>query len=393
MSNLSTDGLVRALVESAERPLAEASAMEPGLYRSEAILALEQEHIFNQEWHCIGRAPDLKVPGDYMTFQIVDQPIVTIRGKDDVIRSFANICLHRMMRLLDGSGNCRRIVCPYHAWTYDVDGRLIGAPYMDKSSGFQSKHMKLPEIRTEIWHGWIYVTLSAQAKPVSEQLAPLDALVARYRMDQYVPAATEDYVWNTNWKLLTENFMESYHLPVAHRATVGAWFPVDGNGFDERRFEHFTYQTFTKNEDAKYGLAHKDNTALEGRSRYTTVMPTVYPSHMYVLAPDHLWYLSLQPKGIGQVTVRFGVALAPEVVAALDDKDGFLRDTMAFFDKVNAEDKSVVEGIFQGAKAPLSRPGRLSWMEREIHDFMGYLARRLSPTLAAARKPRLAAGE
>jgi choline monooxygenase len=385
MSKLSTDELLRSLVESADRPLSEATAMEPGLYRSEEILALEHEHIFSREWLCVGRAADLPAEGDYITFQIVDQPVVTIRGKDGVIRSFANICLHRMMRLLDGSGNRRRIVCPYHAWTYDIEGHVIAAPYMDKSGGFKARDQRLPEIRTEIWHGWVYVTLNSQAAAVAERLAPLEGIVARYGMEHYVPIATEDYVWNTNWKLLTENFMESYHLPVAHRATVGAWFPVDDNGFDDQVFESFTYQTFTKREDATYGRAHKDNTALDGRWRYTSVMPTVYPSHMYVLAPDHLWYLSLRPRGLGQVDVRFGAALAPEVIASLPDRDAFVRDTVAFFDKVNAEDKGVVEGIYQGAKAPLSKPGRLSWMEREIHDFMGYLARRLGSIPAHPR--------
>jgi hypothetical protein len=121
-------------------------------------------------------------------------------------------------------------------------------------------------------------------------------------------------------------------------------------------------------------------------------MPTIYPAHMYVLAPDHLWYLSLRTPSIGEVQVRFGVALAPEVLATLEDADAARRDLVTFFDKVNDEDRMVVEGIYQGAKAPLSRPGRLSWMEREIHDFIGYLARRLAGwTGTAADRPRAAA--
>src|SRR5262249_43427546 len=181
-------------------------------------------------------------------------------------------------------------------------------------------------IRTEVWHGFVYVTLDADALPLAARLEALAPIVQPYRMEHYVPVATADYVWSTNWKLLTENFMESYHLPVAHRRTVGAWFPVDTNGFDDKVHQHFTYQTFTKNEDAKYGLAHKDNTVLEGRWRYTSVMPTVYPTHMYVLAPDHLWYLSLRPKGLGEVDVRFGVAIAPEVMAAVPDRVEFVRE-------------------------------------------------------------------
>jgi phenylpropionate dioxygenase-like ring-hydroxylating dioxygenase large terminal subunit len=197
-------------------------------------------------------------------------------------------------------------------------------------------------------------------------------------MAGYVPFVTQDHVWRTDWKLLTENFMESYHLPVAHRKTLGAWLPLDDTEFPAETYDAFTYETFTKDETARYGRAHPANTRLDGRWRYTSVMPTVFPSHMYVLAPDHLWYLSLRPRSVGEVHVRFGAALAPEVLAALEDREAFTRDLVDFFDRVNAEDRFVVEGIYEGSRAPLARPGPLSWLEREIHDLIGYMARRLA---------------
>jgi phenylpropionate dioxygenase-like ring-hydroxylating dioxygenase large terminal subunit len=375
----STTELINYLRKEADRPFQEAHAMHPGLYRSEGILTLEAERIFLCEWLCVGRSADIPNVGDYLTFSIGDQPIFTIRASNSEIKSYANVCLHRMMRLLEDRGNCKRIVCPYHAWTYDPEGRLIGAPYMGKSTNFTMRNLHLPAVRTEIWHGWIYVTLAQSPLTVAERLKPLEGIVERYNMEHYLPVATANYVWDTNWKLLTENFMEGYHLPVAHRQTVGAWFASEESDFPAEAFEHFTYQTFAKNEHAKYGRAHKDNVSLDGRWRYTSVMPTVYPTHMYVLAPDHLWYLSLRPRGVGRVNVRFGVALAPEVVASQADIKGFVSETLSFFDRVNAEDKFVVEGIYAGARAPLSKPGRLCWMEREIHDFMRYLARRLTP--------------
>lgn len=389
MSVPSLGTLLKSLAVSAHKPLGQATAMHPGLYRSEQVLELEKAEIFAKEWLCLGRTADIPSPGDYLTFAIGDQPVVAFRTTSGAVKTHANVCLHRMMRLLDGCGHVKRIVCPYHAWTYDIDGRLIGAPHMTgrqggEASAFKAREHKLPEIRTELWQGWIYVTLNPRAPSVATMLEPLALVTDRYAQEHYIPVAREDYVWDTNWKLLTENFMESYHLPVAHKATVGAWFPVETNGFPEKTFDHFTYQTFTKNQDAVYGLAHRSNTRLDGVWRHTSVMPTVFPTHMYVLAPDHLWYLSLRPRGTGQVDVRFGVAVAPERYAALDDKEAFVRETIAFFDKVNAEDKLVVAGIYEGAKAPLSTPGPLSWMEREIHDFIGYLARRLGRPEKAA---------
>jgi hypothetical protein len=108
---------------------------------------------------------------------------------------------------------------------------------------------------------------------------------------------------------------------------------------------------------------------------------------MYVLAPDHLWYLSLRPKGVGEVLVRFGAAIAPEVEAALGEgRKAWIEGLISFFDRVNEEDRIVVEGLFQGTGAPLARPGRLSWLEREIHDFIRYLDRGLSRR-QASREP------
>jgi choline monooxygenase len=387
-SILTRDHLLGALAEAAARPLERATALHPGLYQSPAILGLETARIFEAEWLCLGRTADIPKPGDYLTYSLGDQPVVAVRQTDGTVKTHANVCLHRMMQLLDGCGHATRIVCPYHAWTYALDGQLIGAPHMEKSLGpagtFKPRDHKLPQVRTEIWQGWIYVTLNEAAPAVATMLKPLAEVTERYAQEHYVPVALQDYVWRTNWKLLTENFMESYHLPVAHRATVGAWFPVETNQFPAEVSDHFTYQTFTKNADAAYGLAHADNTRLTDEWRYTSVMPTVFPTHMYVLAPDHLWYLSLRPQGVGEVRVRFGVALAPERLAALGapgdpNRETFIAETLAFFDRVNDEDKGVVRGIYEGAKAPLSRPGPLSWMEREIHDFTRYLARRLVP--------------
>ena len=373
-----TQNLLAQLSQLANGPANRSTALPPGLYHDPEIFALERRKLFAKGWLCPGLAAEIAKPGDYLTFTIGDQPVFSIRGEDGAIRSFSNVCLHRMMRLLDGRGNCPRIVCPYHAWTYGIDGHLLGAPHMKESPGFEPRALGLPEIRTEIWEGWIYVTLDPEAASVAELLRSLQGIVAPYAMAGYVPVAAQDHVWATNWKLLTENFMEGYHLPVAHRKTVGAWFPAEETEFPKESHPGFTWQTFTKDENATYGRAHPANDRLEGRWRFTSVMPTVFPTHMYVLAPDHLWYLSLRPKSIGEVHVRFGAALAPEVMSSLNDPKSFVDELVGFFDRVNDEDKGIVEGLYEGTAAPLARPGRLSWLEREIHDFMGYLDRGLS---------------
>ncbi|MGI9406819.1 MAG: aromatic ring-hydroxylating oxygenase subunit alpha, partial [Hyphomicrobiaceae bacterium] len=374
---ISTRETLTTLAGLADSPFEDARAMPPEIYTSDDILALEKEQIFATDWVCAGLANEIPSHGDYITFSIADQPVFVPRDGNGDIRSFANVCRHRMMELLEGRGNKKRIVCPYHAWTYNLDGQLIGAQHMEHSNAFKKKEICLPEVRTEIWEGWIYLSLNPDALPLAKTLAPLGKIVARYRMADYIPVVNEDHVWQTNWKLLTENFMEGYHLPVAHKATVGAWFPAEETKFPKNAPKGFTYQSFVKDEIATYGQAHPKNKRLKGKWRNTSLLPTVFPSHMYVLAPDHLWYLSLRPDGVGQTKVRFGVALAPEVHDSLEDVDAFVREMVDFFVKVNAEDRYVVEGIFRGARAPYTQPGPLSWLERELHDFMKYLASRL----------------
>jgi len=298
------------LAEYAGGELEKSFSTPPGLFTSPDIHAKELEQIFAKDWLCPGMAAEIPNAGDYLTFDIGDQPVIIVRDRDMTIRTLSNVCRHRMMILLEGRGNRKTITCPYHAWTYDLKGGwLRGAAHMEKSYDFDKKKYCLPSYRTEIWNGWIYVTQNPDATPIAELLAPLHDIVDRYQMAGYIPVVHQDHEWDTNWKLLCENFMEGYHLPIAHKATVGAWFPVEETWFDAQVYEGFTYQTFSKKgDDVKYGNAHPDNSRLEGAWRHTSVLPNVYPTHMYVLAPDHLWYLSLRPNGVGKVKVRFGVA-------------------------------------------------------------------------------------
>ena len=362
----------------AKCPMPRATAMPKAMYVLPEILAKEEERIFAAGWLCAGRADELTDVGDYMKFEHGRQPVIIFRGGDGTIQANANVCRHRMMRLVDGRGNARKFTCPYHAWTYDLDGQLVAAPFMDKTECFNKADLGLHPVRCEIYQGWIYLSLDPNAEPVADALADLTPIMADYTQEDYVTIFAEDHVWDTNWKCLTKNFMESYHLPVAHKATVGAHQNTDQTSFDPAgAHDAYTYQLLTKRDTTPVGCAHPNNTRLKGRWRNTSVMLTVFPSHMYVLAPDHLWYLALQPDGVGRTRIRYGAAIAPEMLPAQNDRDGFIADTKAFLDQVQIEDKHVVEGMYRGAQSPLGGSGPLSWLERANHEFTQYLARRL----------------
>lgn len=373
--NAETKAIIAKVKDLAGRKLADAFTLPKEVYTSEAFHDLELSRVFEREWLCAGRAETLPKAGDFLTYRVGSQPVAIVRQKDGSLEAFSNVCRHRMMTLLEGKGSCRRIVCPYHAWTYDLDGSLIAAKHMDQTNRFDMAKIKLPKVRCEVWNGWIYITMNAKAPTPAKKLAALDKIIADYGAGDYVEVDTQEHVWQTNWKLLTENFMEGYHLPVTHRKTVGAYFPVEDTRFGEGEADDtFTFQWFTKTADAPVGTAHKKNKRLKGDMRRTSVLGSVYPCHMFVLAPDHLWYLSLQPLGPGEVQIRYGLAFAPELMA---EKKLAARITEAktYLDATNEEDRGVVEGLYRGVQAPLAEPGPLSWLEKENLDFTRYLLR------------------
>lgn len=372
------DGLLRRLHDWAALPFEKARALAPEVYLSEDFLRLEQERIFKTEWVCVGRAESIPNPGDYIAYDILDQPIFVVRGADKEIRALSNVCLHRMSRLLDGCGNAKRIVCPYHAWTYALDGKLAHAPHMQDSGAFSKEDYCLPRIRCEVWEGWVYVTLGdASLDSVSHQLQPLyDTVVGRYRMGDYVETFREEHVWETNWKVLAENFMESYHLFKLHRATVGPHSRVQDMQCPPGG-ESFNYHWITKESSLAIGNAHPDNKHLEGDWRQRTALVTIYPSHMITLTPGYFWYLVLQPRGVDKVHIVYGGGMAPEYI---DDPSSAqtLAQLKTLLDEVNAEDRVGVRNVYRGLKSDLAAAGHLCHLERPNYEFGQYLARKLA---------------
>jgi phenylpropionate dioxygenase-like ring-hydroxylating dioxygenase large terminal subunit len=365
------------LQHSAARPFEDARAMPPGVYTSEAFLAREREGIFRQEWYCVGRSSAISAPGDYLTVDLAGQPILVVRGRDGALRAMANVCLHRMSTLLKGEGNVRAITCPYHAWTYNLDGTLRGAPQMQGNTGFCKSDYRLPQIRCEEWLGWVYVTLNNDAEPVASRLKPLAKLIARFRLEGYVETFRETHVWDTNWKILAENYMESYHLPICHRATVGPYTGLDGVELVPGE-PHFNIHWFPKEKGLAIGTAHPKNRRLKGKQRTTSALLSIYPSHLVTLTPGYFWYLSLQPLAPGKVHMIFGGGFAPEFIAdpRIAEYNATFRSLLA---EVNIEDQGCTEAVFRGVNAGLSRPGHLSHLERPVYDFQRYIASRTGP--------------
>ncbi len=356
-------------------PFTQAHAMPKSVYTSPEFLQQEQEHIFSKDWLSAGRADTLKEPGDYLTMQIAGEPIIILRDRDGQLRGLSNVCRHRMSTLLEGRGHVRSIVCPYHAWTYNLDGTLRGAPAMTLNEDFCKDQIALPTVRVEDWLGWIMVTLNPDAPSPHAQLKDVENLVGYLDMGSYRETFRETFRWNTNWKVLAENFMESYHLPVCHSGTIGGTVDLLKMTCPEGS-PSFNYHYIYKNDTVPLTLAHPSNTTLQGDQRRITWLLSIYPALLITLTPGYFWYLCLTPDGTDHVNVLYGGGMSAEWCAD-PDADRHLATVKALLDAVNIEDKGCTEKVYRGLIAGLSNPGPLSHLERPNFEFATYIASRI----------------
>jgi len=366
---------VKELLDQSSTPFEKARGMPPSVYTSDDFLKLEIEQIFAREWICVGRSSTLAKEGDYITYDLAGQPVFVMRNAEGELQAMSNVCLHRMSTLLEGAGNKKSIVCPYHAWTYNTDGALRAAPAMMQNEAFCREEYRLPQLRCEEWLGWIMVSLNPDAEPVNKQLQEVESLIADYQMENYVESFQETHVWDTNWKILAENFMESYHLPVCHAGTIGGLSKLEEMVCPEGS-PAFNYHTILKNDDLAIALAHETNTRMEGERRRTTYLLSIYPSLLITLTPGYFWYLSLHPRGTGQVHITFGGGLSPEYANSPESQSAFVQ-LKTLLDEVNVEDRGCTEKVYNGICAGAAKPGHLSHLERPNYDFANYLASRV----------------
>jgi choline monooxygenase len=198
----------------------------PGrFYTDPEIFALEKEKVFFRTWQYVGPAERLAKPGDYLTYRLLDQNILIIRGADGELRAFYNVCQHRAHELLEGSGHVKVITCPYHAWSYNLDGGLRTARGTEKVAGFERSEFCLKPVRVEEFCGFVLVNLDPGAPSFRTQIPELEADIRRYApdLDRLTLSRRLSYDWAANWKNVVDNFLECYHCPVAgdgHRAFV-----------------------------------------------------------------------------------------------------------------------------------------------------------------------------
>ncbi len=377
-----TAALAQALDQlqtAAAAPFEQAQPIPPVLNHSLEFLDFERAAVFEREWVCIGREDEIPGHGDYLTHRIAGVGVFVMRQRDGDIRAFVNACAHRFACLLaDEKGSAKRITCPYHAWTYDCAGQLQRAPYMEMQSGFDSTQHRLRRLHCETWQGFVYVTLTPEpATAVADRLEPLRRqVVGRYDMGCYQTVIRETMTWNANWKNLIENFVESYHVPIAHGKTFAQHDKPLQDYVCGEDSAHYCYHRAPQAAATGLGAAHPDNQRLQGEWRRMMVDFCVFPSHLVTLMPDYLWYVSVQPEGVDRMSATWGVAVPPEVLADIREQEfpDWLQRFRSYMDVANEEDKPLVEALHRGSSSALLPAGTYHPIERNLWQFTRYLA-------------------
>ncbi|GAB3626419.1 (2Fe-2S)-binding protein [Pandoraea terrae] len=371
MSSQADRQLLDALTTLAVTSDRASHAMPGAFYTSERFAELERERVFRSGWACVGHVGEIPNNGDYFTTEMIGEPLLVQRTSQGEVRVFANVCRHRGNLVATGRGNAAVHVCGYHAWSYDLDGKLKRAPLMQESKALDPARCALPTIATTIWQNFIFVNLDGTAAPLAPSLAPLEPHIRNYHHEERNLYYTREEVWNTNWKCLAENFMEGYHLNATHPKTLRPTTPselseyVPGNG-------HFSaYRSHYTPESAQRAPFHPELSAAE--RRYSFIF-SVFPNLVVTYMPHQSIYLLLRPASTGSVAIRWGIA-GHETAPSEEN----LQKYIAFADSFNAEDRVKLEMLQTGLASRFYSPGPLASedLEGTLRDFHRYMARRI----------------
>lgn len=362
--------------EDARQPFLKARTLPAACYTEEAFLAREVDQIFLKSWLYVCREDEVAKAGDYRTCQTAGGPVIILRDREDVLRAFANSCRHRGARLLEGEGNCKRaIACPYHGWVYQLDGQLIGAPFMDRTMDFDKASWGLESLRLESWQGFIFVNYDQASEPLLTYFGDLPDQLGGYRFNEMVCVKRWTYELPCNWKLLIENSVEDYHTAIVHSGSIG---------------DQITDTLKTKgNWDSLYLPAEEMVATLPGE---TSSIPPIlnlperlakgvfftvlYPNTQFACMQDCMWWFTATPLGARRCRTDFGFCF-PRAVAERPD---FEQAAAKHFHRwrVSIKEDNDTGALQQvGLESALRKPGPYSYREEIVHRIANWVLDRV----------------
>jgi Rieske 2Fe-2S family protein len=366
---------------SSTSPRAARMTLPAAAYTDPQWFGGEMDRVFARMWLAAGRADALDRPGAFITRDVAGASVLIVRGNDGSIRAFHNVCRHRGTRLCvqEHGAFHGSIQCPYHAWTYALDGRLMAAPQMEEVDGFERGEYPLRSVACETWDGHIFINLAPQPAPLADQLADLPARFAPWRMQELRLAHRIEYDIATNWKLVVQNYNECLHCPVIHPLlnrmhhylgadnvpTTGTYC---GGAMGFKNGVETLSSDGKRRRDFLPGLGERDRAVVNYFA--------IYPNFLLTLHPDYMMTITIWPQHAGRTKLIAEWHFHPAEMA----KPGFVyQDAIEFWDRTNREDWSISEQSYLGISSRGYSPGPYSERERQLWEFDQFILDRLQP--------------
>jgi glycine betaine catabolism A len=365
---------IPAFRKTAEAFTSGAKTLPRRYFISPEVFAEEQEKIFSRQWLLVGHQSQIADAGDYFLVSVppssdygtTRESLIVIRDKSGEIHAFYNVCRHRGTRLKEDScGHASAIQCPYHAWTYGLDGRLIGAPHMDEVPGFDKADHSLKSVSLGLWEGFTFVNLAEKPMPLEKWFAPLNGKFSRWNMSILRPAKRIEYDVRANWKLMFENYSECYHCPGVH-PMLAKVSPYDSSENDLSEGP-FLGGFMRINKGAGLTMSGKacavkiDHEQDHEQEQENLVFYySIFPNMLLSLHPEYVMVHQLWPKSPERTLIVCDWFFHPDAFNRADFKPD---DAIEFWDMTNKQDWHICELSQQGIASRAYEPGPYSSRE------------------------------
>ena len=354
-------------------PLSEARHVPGEIYTSREVFELEKDRIFLKSWNLICRAEEIASFGDYIALEVGGEPIVVARTKDGAIAASINACRHRGVEVAYGRGNQKRFVCPYHAWTYGVDGQLIGAQFL-QSAGRDASDCSLKRLRTAEWRGWVFVNFDPAAPAFEDFIKPWEERLWFYQAGDCRLAFTVELEFRCNWKLLTENVSDFYHASTVHADSFGKQFDFkDGEVPTDLTPPGGWTAEFDNQLRKNFSPRFADLPWLTERQSFAAGKGAIWPNANVFANRESIRTSVFRPISVDRTAATWWFLL-PEAAMATpggaENVEYYRRQII----QIATEDQAVVESLQRGAGSRYYTPGPLIRMEAAIqHMIRDYL--------------------
>lgn len=362
--------------------VAHAATLPPELYTSQEFLDFEREAVFMREWLAVGRAERIPEPGDWFTADLLGEPVIVLRDKEGELRAMSAVCQHRAMQVCEGSGNDSTFKCPYHHWIYGQDGRLLGAPAMEKTEDFDKAEWGLPPLKVEEWQGFVFVNFDPDAAPLAPTLERYTPFLANYDLADAVCPGTftlESMPWN--WKVMFENFNDGYHANRLHQYVQDfcpsgmSAFPVPWDDDSNVIFRTAGYTHIDGGFNATHRVIMDPFPKLTEEERTRSTFALVPPMLCLGTAADQCFFFLVRPTGPETIDVEIGYIFHPSAL-----EDPLFEEKLALSDAgvqvFVRQDQDATTKVQRGLRSRYAPRGRYSWQEESHVQFNRWLVRR-----------------